>query len=99
MNKRSLKALIVLNAVLLVALAVSVFAPAPQEAYAQFGGRADYLMIAGETTGRPQQATVYIINLRTAQMVSVIFNSDNNSLTLFGGRDVARDMEQLREGR
>ena len=54
MNPRSLGALIVLNVALLLALVVVTFSPAP--AQAQFGGRADYVMISGFSAGRENQA-------------------------------------------
>jgi hypothetical protein len=91
MNKRSLAALIALNVLLLVALAVTLATPEP--AQAQFGaaGR-QYLMIAGEVAGRSSQAAVYIIDTQSTRMVAVLFNSNNNTFEFVAGRTVGDDV-------
>ena len=89
MNARSLAALVAINAALLAALVVSLFSPQP--AQAQFGGGNQYLMIAGETVARNDQAMIYVIDLRTSAMVAMLFNSANNELELVGGRMMADD--------
>lgn len=98
MNARSLAALILLNVVLLAGLVVTVFSPQP--AAAQFAGGSQYLMIAGDVTGREQQAAVYIINLQTSQMAAVMFNTANNNLEVVAGRTVGEDLRgSVRGGR
>jgi len=97
MNQHTLRALVVLNVMLLAAIAVVGFAPSP--AQAQFGSRANYLMIAGETTANPQQATIYVIELSSARIASMIFNSNNNQLTVLGARDAGADLKKIRDRR
>lgn len=90
MNKRSLAGLILINAVLLASLVVTAFSPAP--AQAQFGGMGgQYLMIAGDVTGRDAQAAVYIIDMQSGKVVSIMFNGSNNTLEFIAGRDVSED--------
>lgn len=91
MNKRSLAGLIVINAVLLASLVVAAFSPAP--AQAQFAGSSggQYLMIAGNVTGRESQAGVYIIDMRTARIAAIMFNGSNNKLEIIAGRNAAED--------
>ena len=98
MNKRSLAGLILINAVLLASLVVTAFSPAP--AQAQFGGSGgQYLMIAGDVTGRSQQAAVYIIDMQSGKVVAVFFNGSNNSLEFVAGRDVRKDAERANSSR
>ena len=92
MNHRSLAALIVLNLALLAALAVTVFTPQPAEA--QFGGANQFLMLSGQITGREQQAVVYIIAIRSGNMVAAIYNGSNKKLDFIARRSVANDMRR-----
>ena len=89
MNKRSLGALIVLNLVLVVAIAVVSLSPQP--AAAQLGGINDYVMIAGQVSDRNNQNVVYIVQTNTQRMIAVIFNSSNNTFDVIAGRDLAND--------
>jgi len=89
MNKRSLGALVVLNLVLVIALAVVSLSPQPAEA--QFGGGSNYIMIAGEITGRTNQNAVYIVETQSARMISVLFNSSNKTFQVIAGCDLAAD--------
>ena len=98
MNKRSLAGLILINAVLLAALVVTSFSPEP--AQAQFGGGGgQYLMIAGDASGRSSQAAVYITDLRSGKIVAVMFNSSNNTLDFIASRDVGKDADRLESSR
>lgn len=90
MNKRSLAALIVLNVALLAGVAVSLLAPAP--AAAQFAGGGQYLMIAGQAPGRENQSLVYIIDMRSSAIVTLMVNTANNNVEVIAGRRVAEDM-------
>ncbi len=89
MNKRSLGLLCAINLALLVTLAVITFTSQP--AVAQFGLRGDYAMIAGQVTGR-EPAAVYILDLKSQRMASVIFDSRNNRLEVIAGREVSNDL-------
>lgn len=89
MNKRSLAGLILINAVLLASLIVTGFSPAP--AQAQFVGGGQYLMIAGDVTGRDAQAAVYIVELQTGRIAAIMFNGSNNTLEIIAGRNVSED--------
>lgn len=78
MQKSSLGALIALNIALLAALIVVGFAP--ETAKAQGMVRAQYLMVAGDVAGRQQEQIVYIVELGSARMIAIIFNSGNNTI-------------------
>ncbi len=97
MTSRSLAFLIVLNAALLVALFLLPSAPQPAEA--QFGGGRSYTMIAGDVTGRSNQAAVYIIDLSTSAVAPVFFNGSSKKLEFFQGTIVADDAARLGEAR
>ncbi len=75
MNRRTLRALVALNVVLLVALGLIGLTPAP--AQGQYS-RAEYIMVSGKTVGRKQQSAVYILDLATAQIAAVMYNSSND---------------------
>jgi len=89
MNQRSLAALIVLNLALLAAIVVTTLAPTP--AQAQFRAGTSYLMIAGEVTGRSQQAGVYIFNLSTGEVLSLLYNTSNDRIDTYPVRNVGQD--------
>ena len=89
MTQRSLAVLIVLNVVLLAAVALT-FGPV-NRAEAQIGG-GNYLMIAGNP-GQGQQQVVYVINNR-GTVAAFTVNSANGDVRGVGRRDVARDIQQ-----
>jgi len=89
MSKRSLGALIVLNLVLFIGLAVVSLPTEP--ARAQFGGGPNYLMISGQTVGRDSQDAVYVAELSTAKVVALFINTANNTIEVVAGRDVRGD--------
>ena len=76
MNRRTLRALLALNVVLLVALVLVGLTPS--EAQAQRGARAEYIMVSGRVTGRDQQSAVYILDLANARIAAVMYNSSND---------------------
>lgn len=90
MTHRSLAALIVLNVVLLAALSVTVLNPTPAEA--QFGGRANFTMIAGQATGRDSQSVIYITDLSSGKIAPIFYNASNNKIQIFGGRNISDDL-------
>ena len=90
MNKRSLTALIALNVVLVAALAVVNLAPQP--ASAQSFVRAQYMMVAGDAVGRPEQV-IYIIEVTTGRVAAIIFNGSNNTFDILDGRNLTSDLQ------
>jgi len=90
MNKRSLGALVALNIVLLVALAVVSISPQP--ANAQVGLRqSEFIMVSGIVRGRQQQAVVYIIDLSTGQMVAIFHDANTGKSSFIAARNMASD--------
>lgn len=90
MNARSLAALVLINAALLAGLVVTLFTP--QRAEAQFGGGSQYLMIAGQTKGMNDASLVYILDVRTARMIAVVYNASNDELSFVAARDMRNDI-------
>lgn len=97
MNKRSLGALITLNVALLAALALVALTPPNAEAQLRRPGQ--YLMIPGESRGRPQENMIYLLEIGTARMVALTFNSSNNRMQTFGVRVVGDDINARGGGR
>ena len=97
MTHRSLALLIAVNAILLAALALTTFSPAP--ATAQFGGGRSYTLIAGDVVGRSNQAAVYIIDLSTSAVAPVFFNGSSKKFEYFGGTIVAEDAARVGQSR
>jgi hypothetical protein len=90
MNRKSLSALVVLNVVLLVALFVIGLTPEPAPAQGLGGGH-EFLMIAGKSQIRDNVSSVYLIELQTAQMLALQFDSRNDSLDVVGARNLRPD--------
>lgn len=95
MNRRSLAALILINAVLFAALAVTSLTP---PAYGQLGLGGNFMMIAGQIRGRNNQNVVYVIDQQSSQMVALIFNSSNNKFEYIGGRRISDDARNAPAG-
>jgi len=92
MPPRSLSALLVLNVVILAALAVTLFSPAPQ-ALAQIGGpQGNYLMVAGEVRGRNQQQIIYILDLNNQRLAGFMYDSNRDTLITLANRQVNQDI-------
>lgn len=96
MTQRSLAVLIVLNVVLLAAIALT-FGPV-EKAQAQLGG-GSYLMLAGETAQSNQMQVVYVMDTRTGRVVGFTVNSATKRLELVGARDLSKDADNLGGGR
>lgn len=94
MGKRSLPALIALNVVLLLALALVTLAPTP--AKGQGFAAARYLMVSGPTTGRNQQDVIYIIEMNTTRVIAAFYNASDDSWQLIDGTTM---LGALRGGR
>ena len=83
MNKRSLGALVALNAALLVGLVLTSMAP--QAAQAQkLGARAEYLMVSGQTAIRKQQAAIYVVEISSGKIAAAFVNTGNESIEWIG---------------
>ena len=89
MTQRSLSVLIVLNAVLLAAIALT-FGPV-EKANAQLGG-GSYLMIAGNTANASQQV-IYVMDTRNGRVAGFTVNSANKQVKIIGGREIADDLD------
>ncbi|MEM1097942.1 MAG: hypothetical protein AAGH92_04040 [Planctomycetota bacterium] len=97
MTAKSLAFLIALNAALLVGLLI--MPGSPKQAEAQFGGGSNFTLIAGDVTGRSNQAAVYVIDLQTSRVAPVFFNGSNNEFEIFRGSNVADDAQRLGQAR
>jgi len=95
MTQRSLSVLIVLNAVLLAAIALT-FGPV-QPAKAQIGG-GSYLMLAGNTSQASQQV-IYIMETRSGRLVGFTINSANGDVKPVGTREISKDLTGAGDGR
>ena len=78
MNRRTLRALLALNVGLRVALLLVGLAPAPAQGQGQFA-RNQYIMVSGRIAERDQQAAVYILDLNSATIAAVMYNSSNDT--------------------
>jgi len=91
MNRSSLGALLALNVVLVVVLALLTFAPAPAGAQGLGGIKgSDYVMVGGKVQGKTANV-VYITDLNNAKMIAVYYDINRKSLTTIALRDIARD--------
>ena len=95
MTQRSLAVLIVLNVVLLAAVALT-YGPV-NRAEAQFGG-ANYLMIAGNSSQAQQQVVYVMSSNNNGQVAAFTYNSANNQLRPVGRRSVGQDLERAGGG-
>ena len=89
MNRRSLSVLIVLNVVLLAAIALTL-GPVPK-AEAQLGG-GSYLMIAGNSSQAPQQV-IYVMDTRTGRVAGFLLDSATKKVRQVGVREIAKDLK------
>ncbi|MEM8495829.1 MAG: hypothetical protein AAF663_10640, partial [Planctomycetota bacterium] len=58
-----------------------------------------FTLIAGDVTGRSNQAAVYVIDLQTSRVAPVFFNGSNNEFEIFRGSNVADDAQRLGQAR
>lgn len=99
MTQRSLAVLVILNAMLIAAIAMT-FGATTQEANAQgIGGGGSYLIIAGNTQQREQQAVVYVMQVNTGRVAAFLVNSANGDVTVVGARNIANDLQEGGGGR
>ena len=96
MNRKSLGALVALNAALLLAAAVLTFLPQPAEAQLG-GGGGDYTMISALRSGRTAR-TIYILDTRNNIMLAVE-PGGRNELKVVQYKDITGDFEGRAGGR
>lgn len=96
MNKKTLRALAVLNVVLLTALAIVGLTPQPAQGQL---ARAEYLMVSGEVQGRTQQAMIYVVDLASNKIAAIIFNTSNNKLQVVAGVNLLETEDDRRRSR
>lgn len=97
MNKRSLGALIALNALLLTALVVVTFTDVPPANAQMMERPGEYLMVAGDINQTPQ--AIYIIEQRSSAMSGLIYRSANKKFEPFSqGRVIIDDVRRLGGG-
>jgi Na+-transporting NADH:ubiquinone oxidoreductase subunit NqrC len=95
MSQRSLAALVLVNSVLLAALVVTTFSP--QKAHAQFGAQSQFMMIAGNVSGRQDLSGLYIIDRQTTRMIGATYDSRNDNFDVISrGRVIRQDVRQGR---
>ena len=95
MTQRSLAILIVLNAVLLAAIALT-FGPVQKANALQLGG-GSYLMIAGNTTQAAQQV-IYVMDTGNGRVAAFTINSANQKVEIIGAREIGQDLKGAGEG-
>lgn len=99
MSKRLVRSLVILNVTLAVALAGVLIHRGMQPAQAQFGGAGgQYTMVAGDINGRTQQG-VYIFELNSGRLVSLLFNGARREFEVIDGRDVRSDINRVQNAR
>ena len=91
MNKRSLRALIVLNLVLLGALLFSVVSPDAAFGQRRRGGDR-YVMISGMTEQRTDFDVIYVMNVDTNRVAAITYESNNDRFKVIAGHDLTRDL-------
>ena len=89
MNKKQFRALIALNASLLVALAAVSLAPLASAQRAT-RARGEYTMISGAMQGR-QEAAIYLIDGTNQEMVALRWENSRRALQTLGYRSLRDD--------
>ena len=100
MNKRSLAALVFVNAVLLVALLFTSFSS--DKAVAQSSRHAttgNYVMTAGYNKTKDKQQLIYIMDLNSGRLLSVKFDGVRDRFEVEGSRDTAQDAKMIYRNR
>ncbi len=91
----STRALIVLNAILLVLLVAVTFAPAVS---AQVRSRGEYTMVAGGVKGASSSA-VFIVDTGNQEMMAITYNQQDKSLEGIAYRSLAEDVASVQRAR
>lgn len=95
MNDRSRRTLLVLNALLLLALGIVLWAP---RAAAQSRPRGDYVMVAGEVNGASGQV-LWVLDQTHEELVAIMWNQPTTSFVGIGYRNLVTDGVSLIRGR
>ena len=100
MNKRNVRpsgriGLIVVNALLVGALAAVTFGP---NAQAQSRARADYTMAAGGAKGS-QSSVLYVVDTTNQELIALSFDADQKKMQGIGFRDLRADAARLASSR
>ncbi|MHC4429644.1 MAG: hypothetical protein ACYS0D_13725 [Planctomycetota bacterium] len=90
-----LRALLVLNGLLLGLLAAVTFAPT---ADAQYRARGSYTMSAGRVNGA-DSAAVYIVDTANQELIAVSYNPNTKLIDGIGYRNLVTDAAEVRRGR
>ena len=98
MTQRSLATLIAVNVILIAALVLVMFG-SPQPASAQFGAAGRYLMIAGKSPQRDNQAAVYVIDVTSGKIIAGVISTAarKNQIQFIAGRDIKDDIERAKQ--
>ena len=94
MNRRSLGALLVINAALIVGLVVVPGAPQPADGQA-LGTPRDYKMIAGVAQGRDRTDAIFIIEQTTTRAAGLFYDSGGNNWEVMQGSVIAEDIARF----
>jgi hypothetical protein len=95
MSQRSLAALILVNAVLLAALALATVGSDRAQAQGLGPRGTQYMMIAGEVANRPQVEGLYFINRENSRMFAATYDSRNDNFNVVGnGRIISEDVRR-----
>lgn len=89
MNRKQFRALIALNAALLVVLAAVTLSPAASAQRAP-RARGEYTMISGAVQGR-QEAAIYLIDASNQELVAFRWENSRRSLQPLGYRNLRED--------
>ncbi len=90
-----MRALVILNAILLAVLAAVTFNP---DARAQQRVPGEYTMVGGGAKGT-QASVIYIVDTVNQEMIAVTYDTTANALRGVGGRNLAADSAQLMRAR
>ena len=94
-SRHDLRALVVLNAGLLLLLAVVTFAPT---AGAQYRARGSFTMAAGRVNGADSSA-VYVVDAVNQELIAVTYNPNTKLIDGIGYRNLASDAAEVLRGR
>ncbi|MCC7147012.1 MAG: hypothetical protein IT443_11255 [Phycisphaeraceae bacterium] len=93
MKRNSLVSLVVLNVLLLGGLVMTILTagqPVSAQTAGAVGRYGDYAMVAA-TPSTGSEQVVYIVNLRTSDMVALTYRSAKNELQVIDQRNLAQD--------
>tara|TARA_Y100000589_G_scaffold1460_4_gene1315 strand:+ start:3417 stop:3737 length:321 start_codon:yes stop_codon:yes gene_type:complete len=90
-STRGIAALLLTNAILLVALLTTLAAPSVQ---AQLSGRSSFLMVAGEGE-RSSTNFVWILESRNGELVLVDWTTGGQGMKAISHRNVQQDIEKI----